>query len=1063
MNEDQKRTEHVIWFLRERAKELNCLYRIEELLNNPDPDLDGVCRSVVAAIPPGWQYPDICVARIQLGDRTCASADFKETQWAQSEDILLEEEKVGRIVVCYTQEMPLAFDGPFLKEEKRLLATIADRLSHFIMYSRMKLVFQEYETAEVDISEHKAEEWRVALNLLRHTDHALFLSISRRMLNLLCWAGVPEAEQMLQRIGREPESVAGGAAEDYNTPLEKDVLVFSDDISDQVFEIAARHRSGSQILDEINKWMQQERLSFLVPLLNQHLPLARVIDAVRRYRHTGEAGPGLPAATKRGILVSLIRRFLSDQPQYVAVAAEHLRIEDFFAILDHIVFSADSLGKLGGKSAGLFLAERIAAEAHAAAKDIGAVKVPKTWYMASDGLLTFLEFNNLSEVVEQKYKDLNQVRLEYPHIVQTFKNANLPPDFIQGLSLVLDDFGERPIIVRSSSLLEDRAGSSFSGKYRSLFLANQGSKQRRLQALTEAIGEVYASVFSSDPISYRAERGLLDYVEEMGIMIQEVVGTRVGDYFIPAFAGVAFSRNEWRWSPRIRTEDGLLRLVPGLGTRAVDRTGDDYPILIAPGNPRLRVNVTVDEIVRYSPRKIDVINMKDNRFETVEITEFLARCGRDIPGLERMISVFDEGEIRPPKIHSLDFKSANLVVTFDGLVGQTDFIKSMKNLLRLLETEMKTAVDIEFAFDGKDFYLLQCRPQAYLPGSAPAPIPKDVPAARMIFSSRKHVSNGRVPDATHIIYVDPDGYEEISSQADLLAVGRAIGTLNRILPKRRFILIGPGRWGSRGDMKLGVKVTYSDISNTALLVEVARRKGDYVPDLSFGTHFFQDLVEAEIRYLPLYPDEEGATFNEHFFRTARNILADVIPDAAHLAGALKLIDVPQNTGGLVLRVLMNADLEEAAGILVEPGPQAAPATGLAGPYTKGSDNFWAWRMQMAEQIARDLDPARFGVAGIYIFGSTKSATAGPASDIDLLVHFRGSEEQREDLVLWFEGWSLALAEINYLRTGYRTKGLLDVHMVTDEDIAQKTSYAAKIGAVTDPARRLALRGETLPK
>lgn len=1059
MNDEQKRTEHVIWFLKERAKELNCLYKIEEILNGPDPDLDEVCKGVVAAIPPGWQYPDICVARIDLPDRTCTSPDFKETPWAQSVDIMVQDQKVGRLSVYYTQEMPPAHDGPFLKEETRLLATIADRLSHFFMYNRMKRVFHEYQTAEEDITQHRVLEWRVALNLLRQTDNSLFLSMARRMLNLLSWSGVAEAEALLEKLGHGSREDAADVSEDDNRPLEVEAVVFSDSLSEEVFDIAARHLTGQQILDDINRWMQQERMSFLVQLLNQHLPLARVIDAIRRYQHIGQSGVDLPAATKRGVLVSLIRRFLSDQPQYVPTAAQYLEIEDFYGILDHIVFSAESLGGLGGKSAGLFLAERIVARSPDTAPGIGEVKVPKTWYLASDSLLGFLSFNNLSEVVEQKYKDINQIRLEYPHIVQTFKNSSLPPDIVQGLSLALDDLGDRPIIVRSSSLLEDRSGSSFSGKYRSLFLANQGSKQRRLKALIEAIAEVYASVFSPDPISYRSERGLLDYVEEMGIMIQEVVGTKVGHYFIPAFAGVAFSRNDWRWSPRIRTADGLLRLVPGLGTRAVDRTGDDYPILIAPGNPKLRVNVTVDEIVRYSPRKIDVINLRDNTFETVEIADLLRECGSEFPDVERIVSVCDLGIIRTPQRLSVDFHKADLVVTFDGLVSDTDFTSRIKNLLDLLEDRMKTPVDIEFAFDGASFYLLQCRPQSYMPGSAPTPIPKDVPPDRVLFSANKYVSNGRIPDITHIIYVDPQGYDEVSDHADLLAIGRAVGALNRILPRRRFILMGPGRWGSRGDIKMGVKVTYSDISNTALLIEVARRKGDYVPDLSFGTHFFQDLVEAEIRYLPLYPDAPGAVFNQHFFRTARNMLADIAPEFAHLSDIVKLIDVPQTTGGLVLRVLMNADLEEASGILVEPSTRVAAPAQPAPRADAATENFWAWRMQMAERIAADLDPQRFGVIALYVFGSTKNATAGPASDIDLIVHFRGNEDQRKDLSHWFEGWSLALAEMNYARTGYKTEGLLDVHLVTDEDIEKKTSYAAKIDAVTDPARRLPLRSE----
>jgi predicted nucleotidyltransferase len=91
---------------------------------------------------------------------------------------------------------------------------------------------------------------------------------------------------------------------------------------------------------------------------------------------------------------------------------------------------------------------------------------------------------------------------------------------------------------------------------------------------------------------------------------------------------------------------------------------------------------------------------------------------------------------------------------------------------------------------------------------------------------------------------------------------------------------------------------------------------------------------------------------------------------------------------------------------------------------------------------------------MYVFGSTKNATAGPGSDIDLLVHVTGDERQRECLALWLDGWSQCLSEINYLRTGYRTKALLDVHLVTDEDVTARTSYAAKIGAVTDPARPL---------
>jgi hypothetical protein len=264
--------------------------------------------------------------------------------------------------------------------------------------------------------------------------------------------------------------------------------------------------------------------------------------------------------------------------------------------------------------------------------------------------------------------------------------------------------------------------------------------------------------------------------------------------------------------------------------------------------------------------------------------------------------------------------------------------------------------------------------------------------------------------------------------------------------------MGPGRWGSRGDVKLGVNVTYSDISNTAVLIEIARQQGNYVPDLSFGTHFFQDLVESDIRYLPLYPDDEGVAFNEWFFRTSRNILPDILPEYDSLSEIVKVIDVAANAEGKVLRIFMNADLDEAIGLLAQPSRQTGD-TAAEKEYElePESDEHWRWRSHMAESIAARLDSQKFGVKAFYVFGSTKNGTAGPGSDIDLLLHFVGNEEQKAQLNEWLKGWSLCLDELNYLRTGYRSRGLLDAHLITDEDIAKRSSYAVKIGAITDAA------------
>jgi predicted nucleotidyltransferase len=242
-----------------------------------------------------------------------------------------------------------------------------------------------------------------------------------------------------------------------------------------------------------------------------------------------------------------------------------------------------------------------------------------------------------------------------------------------------------------------------------------------------------------------------------------------------------------------------------------------------------------------------------------------------------------------------------------------------------------------------------------------------------------------------------------------------------------------------------------------MLIEIARQKGGYLPDLSFGTHFFQDLVESRIRYLPLYPDEPKIVFNERFFLSAPNLLPQMLPEYESLAPVLRVIDVAAVSDGRVLQVLLNAELNEGLGLLAAPGARGEQPLGADSGVRHAPLQYWRWRQDMADRIAAELDPQRFGVAAMYVFGSVKNGTAGPGSDIDLLIHFRGSEDQRRDLLNWLQGWSLCLGEINYLRTGYRTQELLDVHLVTDEDIAKKTSYAVKIGAITDAAREIPLR------
>ncbi len=1058
MEDENKLLNDIFIELKERAKELSCLYTVEDCLNRADISFRLAFHTVINAIPEAMKYPDICKAKLVYGDIVYQTSDFEESKWFIKSDILVQEEIVGHIAVYYLEEAPNADIGPFLKEEKKLLYTIAERLGHFILHQKLKTLFKETKDYNnYDKIKHKGE-WRVVLDMIRRTDPNLFMSLMRKMLHLLCWKGVEEAQMLMRHTSLSRQGSEEDQHYDDNIPLKARRIVNYDQYVESILKLANDHLMDDIILSKIQKWIQEDKSGALVRVVeNQDTSLTDIADAIRKYYHIAPEKFELPPSTIKGLRVSLLRRFFTDQLDYISVAKEYVKLTDFYKLIDRMIFPSGSHGKLGGKSAGVFLASHILqkeAEKNELLRDI---KTPKTWYITSDGILYFMRYNNLEEVLEQKYKEIDEVRIEYPHIVQLFKNSEFPPDIVKGLSVALDDLGDKPLVVRSSSLLEDQIGATFSGKYKSLFLANQGTKQQRLFALMDAISEVYASTFSPDPIEYRAERGLLDFHEEMGVMIQEVVGTRVGNYWLPAFAGVAFCTNEFRWSPRIKREDGLVRMVPGLGTRAVDRLSDDYPVLVSPGQPNLKVNVSPDEIRRYSPKKIDVINLATNEFEAIPISKLIEEHGDEYPLFEQIFSVLDAKMIRQPNALDMDDNGKEFLVTFDGLIAKSNFLKQIDTILKTLQSKIKTPVDVEFGHNGKDFYLLQCRPQSYFGFSSPDIIPKDLSEEKILFTANKYISNGKVPDITHIVYVDPQKYSEISDRNKMLSVGRAVSKLNKVLPKRKFILMGPGRWGSRGDIKLGVNITYSDINNTALLIEIARKKGNYVPDLSFGTHFFQDLVEAGIRYLPLYPDDNGVIFNEDFFTKSKNVFPQLVPDYQYLEEVVKVIDVVGATNGNILKVLINAEQDEAVGIVSASIVGSSIEKETKETIEYHPTDYWRWRMIMAERIAAEIEPERFGVKGVYLFGSTKNASASQTSDIDLIVHIDDAKCNLNELKLWFEGWGLAMSEMNFLRTGHKTNNILDVQFVTDEDIRNRNSYALKINAITDAAKLLKMK------
>jgi hypothetical protein len=419
--------------------------------------------------------------------------------------------------------MPTSDVGPFLKEEKKLIETIANRLSYFLTHKRMKRVFEELRTADQDLSGKRRADWEAVLDLIRQTDKALFLRITNRMLNHLCWSGIQEAEAVRRAHRLQVRSVDSHYAIDPNHPYAGGLLDYTAELTERIFRLAAEQLSSEEVLSRIQMWIQEDKLGTLLQTVREHMPLSEVSNALRRYVVTTHEKTDNRYPLARGLKVLLIGRILSGQLPYINLARRHMDIADLQGLFQRVIFSPMSQGKVGAKAAGFFLASQIMKKTKEGSALSSFFRVPKTWYICSDMMLHFMHYNNIDEIVEQKYKEIDRVRFEYPNVIDIFRQSAFPPEMVNGLAMALDDLGDSPLIVRSSSLLEDRTGCPLIGRYKSVFLGNRGTREERLNDVLRAVAEVYASNFGPDPIEYRANRRFLELSEQLGIMIQEAV------------------------------------------------------------------------------------------------------------------------------------------------------------------------------------------------------------------------------------------------------------------------------------------------------------------------------------------------------------------------------------------------------------------------------------------------------------------------------------------------------------------------------------------------------------
>jgi len=663
----------------------------------------------------------------------------------------------------------------------------------------------------------------------------------------------------------------------------------------------------------INLARKEDRLRNLIKVVNMEGATSlRIKKALRDFCEIPEGNMFVSPSEAEGVRVALIHHFISNQLPFMSIAKHHITIRDIDEIVENSFWSPRYPGRIGGKAAGLVLAYRIILP-RLMERDPDLepyLAIPESYYFNSGIFSDFMDYNNLHEFHTHKYRDRTDIEETYRKLPAVMEKAVFPPDVLDTFRGFLERVGEHPLILRSSSLLEDNVGHSFSGKYDSVFIANQGDTEERLKEFAKGLKSVLMSTFAPAPILYRKERELLDFDERMSVLAQKVVGRRFGDYFFPFAAGVGFSFNTYTWTPRINQDDGLIRLVFGLGTRAVDRVGDDYPRMIPVSHPLLRPEVDAGQIQKYSQKTVDVLNLKTGRLEPVAFLDLMRKI--DHPDLYYAVSVDQEGHLTAPMFRGRGIDPNRSCLTFHNFLTQTPFMGAMKKILRKLENAYGRPVDVEFAVDNDKLYLLQCRTLSMRKRLEPATLPKDIPRDRILFTNCHGVTNGLIKDVEYVVYVNPRAYDRITRTEEKVEIGRVVGDINRFLKGKRYALFGPGRWGSE-NINLGVRAGYEDINNTLTLGEIAFEANGSTPEVSYGTHFFNDLVEAEIIPIAIYPDQKGTFIDEDFLLEAENLLPSDLPDHRQHASVVHLIHVPTSTKGQLLHIYQDGKKQEGMG------------------------------------------------------------------------------------------------------------------------------------------------------
>ncbi len=544
---------------------------------------------------------------------------------------------------------------------------------------------------------------------------------------------------------------------------------------------------------------------------------------------------------------------------------------DYFALRDRMVGS----GSIGGKACGMLLARQIIKKE--LPQYASHMEPHDSFYIGSDVFYTYIVSNDCWDLrIAQRTAE--GYFSEAPKLKEALLSGSFPPEIREQFQSMLDYFGASPIIVRSSSFLEDGFNNAFAGKYESVFCVNQGTPEERLEAFEDAVRRVYASTMDISALEYRRQRHLDNKDEQMAVLVQRVSGAFWGNYYFPAAAGVGYSYSVYRMSRDSDPSAGLLRIVAGLGTRAVDRPENDYPRLASLDRPDVSLYSSVADKHRYSQRNIDVLDINENSIKTLPFEAIMD----ELPLWYKKEVMERDYEAEDALKRMGRFREV-WFVDCQRLLANREFTSCMQSILKTLSKVYQYPVDIEYTVNldecGEfEVNLLQCRSLYTGATGAAVEIP-DVPDEDIFFLLEdSSMGNAREIPIDVVIQIDPVGYYKYpyNKKAQVAEAVRKINVYYRGKGKH-VLFMSPGRIGTSSP-ELGVPVNFAAISGFSGICEVSDNRAGYMPELSYGSHLFQDLVEADIFYNAIWNDHRTKVYREDFLAGLENLFPQICPE-----------------------------------------------------------------------------------------------------------------------------------------------------------------------------------------